>query len=125
MAAWLVTEDPQQLVRVDSITTVAAVPVNDRGDPAWHEVHPAKRFSRSNHAKIMVGTSGGDRMCALTCPSHAAAEILAELMAVLGELASTGRPGFVHGPRGGSWPWRPTQVWQVASEIPEPDVSPR
>lgn len=119
MAAWLVTEDPQTLIRLDSIVSLAAVPVNDTNDPKWANKHPGSRIVEARQAQIMVGTLAGQMVCALTCPGAEAQAVRDQLMTVIVEQSGKSKTVYVYGPQR-EWP-RDAFVWSVGDEIPEPD----
>ncbi|GAA1749272.1 hypothetical protein [Nonomuraea bangladeshensis] len=127
MAAWLVTEDPQQLIRVDSIVHVYPLPVFAEGDPVANEVPPRQRLEASHHVQIIVSTSAGQQVRALSCPGWAAWEATAQLIVLLAELArkhdAGSPPVFVYGPRGSRAHWN-GKLWAVEPRIPEPDWMP-
>lgn len=58
MVVWVALEEVQQLVRADSIVSVAAVPVRDHIDPGWEKTHPTKRLKDARRAQIMVMSTG-------------------------------------------------------------------
>lgn len=128
MAAWLVTEDPQQLIRVDTIAhvnPVAVFPDNDT-TTAW-EVSPARRFRAAHHVEIIVSTLAGEQVRALSCPGYVGWDAVAQLVYVLADLCgkydAASQPVFVYGPRGKNARWT-GQLWDVTQELPEPDTLP-
>lgn len=127
MAAWLVTEDPQQLIRVDTITHVNPLAVFKEGDESAWTAPPKSRFYAADHVQIIVSTVGGAQINALSCPGYTAWDAVAQLMYLLAELAKTHddttQPVFVYGPRGSRARWT-GMLWTVADEIPTPDYMP-
>lgn len=127
MAAWLVTEDPQQLIRVDTITHVNPLAVFKEGDESAWTAPPASRFRAADHVQIILSTVGGAQINALSCPGYAAWDAVAQLVHLLAELADkyddTSQPVFVYGPRGSRARWN-GMLWTVSEEIPKPDYLP-
>ncbi|MER7505609.1 hypothetical protein AB0L05_40605 [Nonomuraea pusilla] len=118
------TEEPQQLVRLDSIVSVAAVPLNDRDLPDWDKIPPRPRLFKARRARIMVGTQTGALVCALTCPGSSAQAAVSQLISLIASPPTPGhgRPAYVHGPRR-SWPGD-YRIWRVESDLPDPDLPP-
>lgn len=127
MAAWLVTEDPQQFIRVDSIVHVNPLAVFREDDPAQHEAPPAARLRAADHVQIIVSTTAGAQVRALSCPGWAAMDAAAQLVFLLADLAGkydkASSPVFVYGPRGSRARWDGT-LWKVSEQIPAPDYLP-
>ncbi|MEU8364905.1 hypothetical protein AB0C27_53720 [Nonomuraea sp. NPDC048882] len=127
MAAWLVTEDPQQLIRIDSIVSVNPVPMFPEGDESWREPHPSQRYTAADHVQIVVGTQASQEVRALSCPGYAAWPAVYALVATLAELSKhdpASAPVFVYGPRGSQARWD-RELWTIDSDIPKPDYLPR
>jgi hypothetical protein len=124
MTAWLVSEDGMRLVRVDRIEAVTLHVDNERDDPDWDKVHPAKKIARAGRARIVVSTESAE-VVALTCPGRDVVHARAELVQLATAMAHkhAGDPGtvYVHAMYR-SWPRRrPDRVWQVTTDIPDPD----
>ncbi|MEV0993395.1 hypothetical protein [Nonomuraea sp. NPDC050202] len=127
MAAWLVTEDPDQFVRVDTIAHVNPLAVFPEGDPRQWETPPKSRFRAADHAQIIVSTVGGQQFCALSCPGYAAWDAVTQLLYVLADLCGkhdlASGPVFVYGPRGSRARWS-GDLWQVSKQLPKADYPP-
>ncbi|WP_433516498.1 hypothetical protein ACQP2T_13555 [Nonomuraea sp. CA-143628] len=128
MAAWLVTEDPQQFIRVDAIVNVNPLPIFKDDDELQWNHEPWRRFRAADHVQIIVGTQAGQQVRVLSCPGYAADGAIAELLYVLADLAgkyeAASQPMFVYGPRGSDARWD-RGVWTVSEQIPRPDWPPR
>jgi hypothetical protein len=126
MTAWLVTEDPQRLIRTDDIVSVNPVPVFPEDNDSWHELSPAKRYTAADHVQIVVGTKAGEEVRALSCPGYAAWPAVYGLVATIAQLSSHGPaapPVFIYGPRGSRARWD-RQLWRIEDDIPKPDYLP-
>lgn len=118
---WLVVEDPYGLIRLDSITSVLAVPINDKADPRWDELFPDRRIREARRVRIMVAGEGGPQACALTCPGPSVQAAISQLVALV-----DARPGgddrrrlYVYGHRR-SWGGN-AEIWRVTDNLPDPD----
>ncbi|MEV0144680.1 MULTISPECIES: hypothetical protein [unclassified Nonomuraea] len=121
MAAWLVCEDPYGLVRLDSVVSVTAIPLNDRGDPRWDEMYPDRQIREARRVRIMVAGPGGTQACALTCPGPSVQHAISQLVASVENPPGAGekRSLYVHGHRR-SWGGN-AQIWRIAEQLPDPD----
>ncbi|MDP4501137.1 hypothetical protein [Nonomuraea turcica] len=126
MAAWLVCEDPYGLVRLDSIVSVTAIPLNDRAIPIrrWEELHPDLRIREARRVRIMVAGESGPQMCALTCPGLSVRHAIGQLVALIENPpgADDKRRLYVYGHRR-SWGGN-ADIWRVAEKLPDPDYPP-
>lgn len=126
MAAWLVTEDPQQLIRLDAIVSINPIPVFPEGEN-WQEHQPWKRWEFAHHIEITVGTQSGQQACAVSCPAYYAWPAAVQLLCLRDEYAikyaNTLEPVFVWGQRGKNAQWA-GEVWSVGSQVPAADWPP-
>ncbi|MGI5287991.1 hypothetical protein ACQEVF_32265 [Nonomuraea polychroma] len=126
MAAWLVTEDPQQLIRLDTIVSINPIPVFPEGVD-WQERQPWKRWDVAHHIEITVGTMSGQQVCAVSCPAYYAWATATQLLCIRDEYAPkyahSPDPVFVWGQRGKNARWA-GQVWTIGPQMPEPDWPP-
>jgi hypothetical protein len=121
MVAWLVAEDPYGLVRLDSITSVTAIPMNDRNVLDWDKRHPGSRMTEASRVRIMVASQGGQQACAVTCPGRSVQSAIDQLTALIEDPPRAGERLrlYVYGPRR-SWSGN-AQIWRIAEKLPDPD----
>jgi hypothetical protein len=126
MVAWLVTEDPQQLIRMDAIVSINPIPIFPDGED-WRDRPPHRRWDAAHHVEITVGTITGQQVCAVSCPAYYAWQAAAQLLCIRDEYAlkhaNTHDPVFVWGQRGKQARWA-GQVWEIGEQIPAPDWPP-
>ncbi|GAA3160719.1 hypothetical protein [Nonomuraea roseoviolacea] len=105
------------LRRLDSIVSVSAILLDDRGDPRWEEMYPDRQIREARRVRIMVAGPGGSGVRVdVSWPVRAARDVsFVENPPGAGEKRSL----YVHGHRR-SWGGN-AQIWRIAEQLPDPD----